>query len=102
MWYNKLYNDVMSVGGRPADISRIKVPILHAVAEHDHIVPYDAAKPLIQKIGSSDKEEVMLKGGHVSFLAGANAVKRPWTEMDSWPGGRTNRQQPPPDPPLAR
>jgi polyhydroxyalkanoate synthase len=33
MWDNKLYNDTMSVGGRAADISRIKVPILHAVAE---------------------------------------------------------------------
>src|SRR5256884_795324 len=32
IWDNKLYNDTMSVGGRVADISRIKVPILHAVA----------------------------------------------------------------------
>ena len=47
MWDNKLYERTMTVGGRRADISRIKVPILHAVAEHDHIVPYDAAKPLI-------------------------------------------------------
>ncbi len=70
MWDNKLYNDTMSVGGRPADISKITVPILHAVAEHDHIVPYDAAKPLIQKIGSTDKEEVMLKttdAGEIEF-----------------------------------
>src|SRR3977135_2919888 len=35
MWDNKLYNDTMSVGGRAADISKIKVPILHAVAEKD-------------------------------------------------------------------
>src|SRR5207248_1106496 len=84
IWDNKLYNDTMSVGGRKADISKITVPILHAVAEHDHIVPYDAAKPLIQKIGSVDKEEVMLKGGHVSLVAGANAIKRLWPKLDSW------------------
>ncbi len=56
------------VGRRPRGgyFESIKVPILHAVAEHDHIVPYDAAKHLIAKIGSADKEEVMLKGGHVS------------------------------------
>src|ERR1700676_1500534 len=89
MWDNKLYNDVMSVGGRKADISKIKVPILHAVAEHDHIVPYDAAKPLIEKIGSADKEEVMLKGGHVSLVAGANAIKRLWPKLDSWLGERS-------------
>src|SRR5258708_11041735 len=74
MWDNKLYNDTMSVGGRAADISKIKVPILHAVAEHDHIVPYDAAKPLIQKIGSTHKPEGMPKGGHVSLVTVANAI----------------------------
>ena len=89
MWDNKLYNDVMSVGGRKADISEIKIPILHAVAEHDHIVPYDAAKPLIQKIGSADKQEVILKGGHVSLVAGANAIKRLWPKLDSWLGERS-------------
>jgi polyhydroxyalkanoate synthase len=62
MWENKLYNDTMTVGGRPAQLKKIKVPILHAVAEHDHIVPYDAARHLITTVGSTDKEEVMLKG----------------------------------------
>jgi polyhydroxyalkanoate synthase len=47
MWDNKLFNDTMTVGGRPARLDKITVPILHAVAEHDHIVPYDAAKHLI-------------------------------------------------------
>ncbi|MBR1123827.1 alpha/beta fold hydrolase [Bradyrhizobium lablabi] len=89
MWDNKLFNDAMTVGGRPAQLDKIKVPILHAVAEHDHIVPYDAAKHLIQKIGSTDKEEVILKGGHVSLVAGPNAVRRLWPKLDSWLGGRS-------------
>ncbi|MDO8980255.1 MAG: alpha/beta fold hydrolase [Afipia sp.] len=84
MWDNKLYNGTMTVGGRAADISKITVPVLHAVAEHDHIVPYDAAKHLIEKIGSTDKTEVILKGGHVSLVAGANAIKRLWPKLDSW------------------
>ncbi len=82
-------NDTMTVGGRKASIADIKVPILHAVAEHDHIVPYEAARHLIAKVGSEDKEEVMLKGGHVSLVAGANAVKRLWPKLDSWLGGRS-------------
>lgn len=84
MWDNKLFNGTMTVGGRPADISKIKVPLLHAVAEHDHIVPYDAAKHLMQMIGSNDKTEIILKGGHVSLVAGANAIKRLWPKLDSW------------------
>jgi polyhydroxyalkanoate synthase len=89
MWDNKLFNDTMSVGGRKVQLADIKVPVLHAVAEHDHIVPYEAAKHLITKIGSTDKEEVMLKGGHVSLVAGANAIKRLWPKLDSWLAGRS-------------
>jgi polyhydroxyalkanoate synthase len=89
MWDNKLYNGTMSVGGRAADLSEIKVPLLHAVAEHDHIVPYEAARHLIPMVGSSDKEEVILKGGHVSLVAGPNAVKRLWPKLDSWLCGRS-------------
>jgi polyhydroxyalkanoate synthase len=89
MWDNKLYNGTMTVGGREANLANIKVPTLHAVAEHDHIVPYDAAKHLITKISSEDKEELMLKGGHVSLVAGANAVKRLWPKLDSWLGKRS-------------
>ena len=89
MWDNKLYNDTMTVGGRPAQLDKIKVPILHAVAEHDHIVPYDAARHLIAKVGSTDKEEVMLKGGHVSLIAGPNAIRRLWPKLDSWLSGRS-------------
>ena len=89
MWDNKLFNDTMTVGGRPAQLDKIKVPLLHAVAEHDHIVPYDAAKHLIKKVSSTDKEEVMLKGGHVSLVAGPNAVRRLWPKLDSWLGGRS-------------
>jgi polyhydroxyalkanoate synthase len=89
MWDNKLFNGTMTVGGRKADIANIKVPILHAVAEHDHIVPYDSAKHLIERVGSTDKEEVILKGGHVSLIAGANAIKRLWPKLDSWLAGRS-------------
>jgi polyhydroxyalkanoate synthase len=74
----------MSVGGHPAKLGAIKVPILHAVAEHDHIVPYDAAKPLIAAVGSEDRQEVILKGGHISIAAGANASKRLWPKLDQW------------------
>jgi polyhydroxyalkanoate synthase subunit PhaC len=88
LWANRLYNDTLIVGGRPVRISNITKPFLHAVAEHDHIVPYAAAKPLIAKVGSTDKEEIVLKGGHVSLVAGANAVKRLWPKLDAWLGAR--------------
>ena len=89
MWDNKLFNGTMTVGGRRADLADIEVPILHAVAEHDHIVPYDSAKHLVARVSSTEKEEVILKGGHVSLIAGANAVRRLWPKLDSWLAGRS-------------
>ena len=47
------------------------------------------AKPLVATISSTDKEEVILKGGHVSLAAGPNAVKRLWPKMDDWLGARS-------------
>ena len=89
MWRNALFENELRLGGRRADLGNICVPVLHAVAEHDHIVPYSAAKPLIERIGASDKQELVLKGGHVSLVAGANAMKRLWPKLDAWLGERS-------------
>lgn len=84
MWDNALYEGRMDVAGRKIDLGNIKVPFMHVVAEHDHIVPYEASRHLVPMIGSVDKQEVMLKGGHVSLVAGANAIKRLWPQLDNW------------------
>ncbi|MEJ8845026.1 PHA/PHB synthase family protein [Variovorax rhizosphaerae] len=89
MWGNELYKGTLKVGGKTVDLGNIKLPLLSIVAEHDHIVPYAAAHPLMEKVGSTDKEEVILKGGHVSLVAGPNAVKRMWPKLDQWLGGRS-------------
>lgn len=84
MWDNALYEGHMDVAGRKIDLGKIKAPFMHVVAEHDHIVPYEASRHLVPMIGSADKQEVMLKGGHVSLVAGANAIKRLWPQLDNW------------------
>ena len=84
MWDNALLNKTMDVAGRPVDLDKITVPFLHVTAEHDHIVPTAASAPLIEMIGSVDKEHVTLKGGHVSLIGGPNAVRRMWPKLDEW------------------
>jgi polyhydroxyalkanoate synthase len=84
MWENKFAANEMEVAGRRVDLSRVTVPFLHVVAEHDHIVPYASAKQLVPMVGSEDKEELMIKGGHVSLVAGGNAVFRLWPKLDRW------------------
>jgi polyhydroxyalkanoate synthase len=89
MWGNALNEGTMEVGGRPVDLAAITAPFLHVTAEHDHIVPSGASAPLIDKIGSADKEQVTMKGGHVSLVAGGNAIKRLWPKLVDWLGERS-------------
>ena len=89
MWDNALHESRMTVAGRSVDLSRITAPFLHVTAEHDHIVPAAASAPLVDMVGSLDKTQLVLKGGHVSLVAGANAVRRLWPQLDSWLGPRS-------------
>ena len=72
------------IHGKQAKLGDITVPTLSVVAEHDHLVPYECSKPLLELIGSTDKQEILLKGGHVSLIAGPNAVRRMWPRLDAW------------------
>jgi polyhydroxyalkanoate synthase len=84
MWDNKLVKNELELAGRRVDLGNVKVPFMHVMAEHDHIVPYESAKDLVGLVGSEDKRELVLKGGHVSLVAGGNAVYRLWPQLDQW------------------
>ena len=83
-WGNKLHTGELVVGGKAAKLSNITVPLLSCVAEHDHLAPRPATEPLLGLVSSTDKEEVLLKGGHVSLIAGPNAVRRMWPRLEAW------------------
>lgn len=84
MWENKLYKNELTLGSRRVDMGNIRVPFLSVMAAHDHIVPYESAKDLVTMVGSTDKRDIVLKGGHVSMVAGPNASRRLWPELDGW------------------
>jgi polyhydroxyalkanoate synthase subunit PhaC len=84
MWENRLYKNELMLGGRPVDLSRVTVPFLHVMAEHDHIVPFESARELVGRVGSADKRDIVLKGGHVSLVAGPSAVRRLWPTLERW------------------
>ena len=89
MWENKLMTGKLSIGGRRVDTQAITCPVLNVMAEHDHIAPYAATKSLTSLVGSKDKEDVLMKGGHVSLVAGKNAVGRLWPKVAEWLGERS-------------
>ena len=84
MWGNKLYKGTLKIKGKSADLANITMPIMNVMAEHDHIAPIASAKPLLDLVSSEEKEELVLKGGHVSLIAGPRAVLRMWPAIDHW------------------
>ena len=84
MWENKLMKGELEVGGKRVDLKLVKAPLLNAMAQHDHIAPYDATHELSSLVGSEDKEDIVMKGGHVSLVAGMNAVMRLWPKVNDW------------------
>lgn len=89
MWNNALVKNELVVNGRVADLSRITVPILNILAQHDHVVSPEAARPIMTMTGSDDREEIITKGGHVSLVAGPSALRRLWPLIDGWLGKRS-------------
>ncbi|WP_422418327.1 alpha/beta fold hydrolase [Pseudomonas sp. GZD-222] len=89
MWNNGLHQGSLRIAGQAVELAKIKVPLLHIIAEHDTLVPPGCAQPLVASVGSLDKQEIVLPGGHVSLVAGPAAKKRMWPALDEWLGQRS-------------
>lgn len=84
LWANKLMKGELVLGDRRINTHAITCSVLNAMAQHDHIAPYEATRPMLSLVGSSDKQELLVKGGHVSLIAGKNAVLRLWPTVNDW------------------
>ncbi len=102
MWGNKLVTGELTLGGRPIDLQSVRCSVLNAMAQHDHIAPLAATQPLCSYIGSEDKQELLVKGGHVSLIAGLNAVLRLWPTANDWLSVRSSAEPHPATSPAPR
>jgi polyhydroxyalkanoate synthase subunit PhaC len=83
-WDNKLIKGELELDGKRVDLGAIKRPFLHVTASRDHIVPPDSASPLVELIGSKDKQQIVLEAGHVGIVAGRGAVRDLWPRVATW------------------
>lgn len=81
---NRLVRGNWVIGGRRVDARSVRMPILHLLAQDDHISPYASSHPLMNIVGSRDKQEIICKGGHVGLVAGRGAETRMWPALDAW------------------
>lgn len=89
-WDNKLVKDELVLGGKPVHLSAIKRPFLHVTGKRDHIVPPESAAPLVELVGSKDKQQIVIEGGHVGIVAGKSAARELWPRVATWLAERSS------------
>ena len=89
---NALNGGTLRLGGRSAKLENITCSFLTVAAQADHIVPLAATQDLVKLVGSTDKEAVVMPGGHVGLAAGRKAVQTLWPKVAGWLAERSQYQ----------
>ncbi len=70
---NKLIKDELVIGGKEVSLKNITCPLLVICAKYDHLVPPSSTKPLLEAVGSTDKDFHMFDVGHVGIYISPNS-----------------------------
>lgn len=72
---NAMMTDRLILGGDRVHLSDITLPFMSVLGQRDHIVPEAAAAPVQDLVGSADKTDLRLAGGHIGLVVGRTAAK---------------------------
>jgi len=81
---NLLAQNRMQVGGRLVDLKQITCPVLNIAGEHDDVVHPQASLPLLDLVGSQDKEPLLFPAGHIGVVVSSSAQKKLWPQVGEW------------------
>jgi polyhydroxyalkanoate synthase subunit PhaC len=72
---NAMMTGRLVLGGDRVRLTDITLPFLSVLGARDHIIPEPASAPVIDLVGSADKHELRLAGGHIGLVVGKTAAK---------------------------
>jgi polyhydroxyalkanoate synthase subunit PhaC len=81
---NLLIQSKMELGGKRVDLKKITMPVLNFYGMFDHLVPLAACEMLIEKIGSTDKENVSLDTGHIGIYVSSKCQREFAPKIARW------------------
>lgn len=87
---NLLARGLLTLGGRPVRLADVEAAVLAVAGARDHLVPPAMARPLVDLVGSADRQYAELPGGHVGLLAGSGARERLWPRITDWLDARSD------------
>jgi len=85
---NNLVKGKLDLCGRKVLLSNITCPLLNVVASNDLIAPRPTTNAILGHVGSTDKDEIIVKGGHVGIVVGKAASTDLWPKVGAWLSAR--------------
>jgi polyhydroxyalkanoate synthase len=86
---NKLMAKRWQMRGRTVDVANIRAALLNIIARQDHIVPPCQSDTIVDAVGSTDKQQIVVPGGHIGIMAGSGARKGLWPQLEAWLAARS-------------
>lgn len=81
---NELAEGKLEIGGEKILPKNIKCPLLAIIGEHDHLVPESAARPILDIVGSKDKELVSYPVGHIGLYVSSRSKNEVAPKIAGW------------------
>ncbi|HWB76399.1 MAG TPA: alpha/beta fold hydrolase [Nannocystaceae bacterium] len=81
---NALVHDRFTLSGTPVRLGEIRCPTLAVTFGDDHIVPWQSAKVLLDRISSPVRRHIHLPGGHVGAVVSRKAAAQLWPELSAF------------------
>jgi polyhydroxyalkanoate synthase len=88
---NKLIRNEVEMFGRRVDLSKIAASYLVLASPDDQFGPPEAARPVIDAIGSDDTMFMLVRGGHLGAMAGSRAPGN-WALVADWLAERSGAE----------
>ena len=88
---NQLAKGEFKLDGQLADPKKITVPVLNIYAQYDHLVPPASSQPLLEAVGSKDKEEICLPSGHIGIFVSSKSQRLLVPNMGKWLAARSGK-----------
>ena len=87
---NKLAKNELELAGKPVRLENVTMPLLLLTGQYDHLVPYQSTAGLLDLVGSTDKECLVVPTGHIGLSVSSRSHRELWPKVCAWLAERSN------------
>jgi polyhydroxyalkanoate synthase len=81
---NLLIQSKLELSGRRVELKNLTMPLLNFYGQYDHLVPPEACELLTKHVGSTDKEDICLKTGHIGIYVSSKCQREFAPRIAQW------------------